>query len=76
MVGVNRATRLLGHLSLTDKAYKATIRLGSATTTDDAEGDVVSRSSAAGLTDAAIESGELLAPPWADRSDSVGGLSD
>ena len=66
VVGVNRATRLLGHLSLTDKAYEATIRLGSATTTDDAEGEVVSRSSAAGLTDAAIES-ELVRPPWADQ---------
>ena len=28
VLGVNRATRLLGHLLLTDKAYDATIRLG------------------------------------------------
>ena len=28
VLGVGRATRLLGHLSLTDKAYAATIRLG------------------------------------------------
>jgi tRNA pseudouridine55 synthase len=41
VVGVGRATRLLGHLSRTDKAYTATIRLGSATTTDDAMGDVL-----------------------------------
>ena len=40
VVGVNRATRLLGHLQLTDKAYDATIRLGVATTTDDADGEV------------------------------------
>jgi tRNA pseudouridine55 synthase len=40
LVGVGRATRLLGHLALTDKAYRATARLGAATTTDDAEGEV------------------------------------
>jgi tRNA pseudouridine55 synthase len=41
VVGVERATRLLGHLMLTEKAYDATIRLGVTTTTDDAEGEVV-----------------------------------
>ena len=41
VLGVDRATRLLGHLLLTDKAYDATIRLGATTTTDDAEGEVV-----------------------------------
>jgi len=40
LVGVNRATRLLGHLMLTEKAYTATIRLGAGTVTDDAEGEV------------------------------------
>ena len=39
VLGVDRATRLLGHLMLTDKAYDATIRLGVSTTTDDAEGE-------------------------------------
>jgi tRNA pseudouridine55 synthase len=39
LVGLNRATRLLGHLALTEKAYDATVRLGLATTTDDAEGE-------------------------------------
>ncbi len=38
VLGVDRATRLLGHLMLTEKAYDATIRLGIATSTDDAEG--------------------------------------
>ncbi len=42
VLGVERATRLLGHLLVTEKAYDATIRLGSATTTDDAEGEVIS----------------------------------
>ncbi|HZX04111.1 tRNA pseudouridine(55) synthase TruB [Kribbella sp.] len=41
IVGINRATRLLGHLQLADKSYDATIRLGSTTTTDDAEGEVL-----------------------------------
>ncbi|MDR1790164.1 MAG: tRNA pseudouridine(55) synthase TruB [Propionibacteriaceae bacterium] len=39
VVGVGRATRLLGYLSGHDKRYEATIRLGQATTTDDAEGE-------------------------------------
>ncbi len=50
LVGAGRATRLLGHLALTDKSYSATIRLGRATVTDDAEGDVVSSDGAAGVT--------------------------
>ena len=41
LLGVNRATRLLGHLMLTEKRYAATVRLGATTTTDDAEGEVV-----------------------------------
>ncbi|MCM3884843.1 tRNA pseudouridine(55) synthase TruB [Frankia sp. R82] len=39
LLGAGRATRLLGHLALTDKTYAATIRLGRTTTTDDAEGE-------------------------------------
>ena len=57
VLGVDRATRLLGHLMLTDKAYDATVRLGVATTTDDAEGEVVSTASADGVTDEAISAG-------------------
>ncbi len=41
VVGVDKATRLLGHLALTEKEYRATIRLGQSTVTDDAEGDVL-----------------------------------
>lgn len=40
VLGVERATRLLGHLTLTQKEYEATIRLGQCTLTDDAEGEV------------------------------------
>ena len=41
LVGIGRATRLLGHLALSSKSYRATIRLGMATLTDDAEGEFV-----------------------------------
>ena len=41
VVAVDRSTKLLGHLALTDKTYLGTIRLGRSTTTDDAEGDVL-----------------------------------
>ncbi|MFI6812129.1 tRNA pseudouridine(55) synthase TruB [Nonomuraea sp. NPDC050328] len=43
VVGVEKATRLLGHLALTEKVYEAVIRLGVTTNTDDAEGEVLSR---------------------------------
>ena len=55
VLGVERATRLLGHLALTDKTYDATIRLGASTVTDDAEGDVVTTTSAAHLQDDEIQ---------------------
>jgi tRNA pseudouridine55 synthase len=54
VVGVGAATRLLHHLVLTDKAYTATIRLGQATSTDDAQGEITSTASAAGVTDEAV----------------------
>lgn len=54
VVGVEKATRLLGHLTMADKEYLATIRLGQATSTDDAEGDVIASASAAGLTEQAV----------------------
>ena len=54
VLGVGRATRLLGHLALTDKAYDATVRLGATTITDDAEGEVVEVRDASGVTDDAL----------------------
>jgi tRNA pseudouridine55 synthase len=54
VVGIGRATRLLGHLLLTDKTYDATVRLGAATTTDDAEGEVTTSASAAEVTEDAV----------------------
>ena len=38
LLGIGRATRLLGHLALATKAYDATIRLGQTTVTDADEG--------------------------------------
>ncbi len=49
VVAVDRATRLLGHLALTDKTYRATIRLGVGTDSDDADGVVVSTADAESL---------------------------
>jgi tRNA pseudouridine55 synthase len=54
VLGVNRATRLLGHLTLTDKWYDATVRLGVTTTTDDAEGEVIVTRPTDLLTDEAV----------------------
>jgi tRNA pseudouridine55 synthase len=39
LVGVGRATRLLGHLAAHDKDYLATMRLGVTTSSDDAQGE-------------------------------------
>ncbi|HTY73448.1 MAG TPA: tRNA pseudouridine(55) synthase TruB [Actinomycetes bacterium] len=57
VLGLERATKLLGHLALRDKAYDATLRLGVATTTDDAEGEVVSAADASGITEEAVRAG-------------------
>lgn len=42
VLAVDRSTRLLGRLALATKTYTATIRLGVATSTDDAEGEQLS----------------------------------
>ena len=75
LVGVNRATRLLGHLALTEKSYDATVRLGLATTTDDAEGEPLSRTSAGHLTDDARRFGRP-GVRRRHRTAAVGGLRD
>jgi tRNA pseudouridine55 synthase len=56
VVGVGRGTRLLGHLAGTDKSYDATIRLGAATSTDDAEGTVTGGAPAGQLGEDLIRS--------------------
>src|SRR4051794_25068739 len=51
LLGVGAATRLLGYVGGTDKTYEATIRFGQATVTDDREGEVLTTTSAAALSD-------------------------
>ena len=55
--GVNRATRLLTYLVGADKTYTATVRLGAATVTDDAEGEVTTRADASEVTEADVAAG-------------------
>ncbi|MFC9975025.1 tRNA pseudouridine(55) synthase TruB [Spirillospora sp. NPDC127200] len=57
VVGVEKATRLLGHLALTEKGYDGTIRLGQTTNTDDAEGEITATASAARVTDERVAAG-------------------
>ena len=79
VLGVERATRLLGHLLLTDKAYTATIRFGQATITDDAEGDVTEVRGAGDLTRARVEDaltayrGDIVQVPSAVSAIKVAG---
>ncbi|MGF1432259.1 tRNA pseudouridine(55) synthase TruB [Kitasatospora sp. LaBMicrA B282] len=69
VIGVERATRLLGHLMLTAKTYEATIRLGQTTITDDREGEVTASTPADGVPRAAIDeqiavlTGEIMQVP-------------
>jgi tRNA pseudouridine55 synthase len=54
--GVQRATKLLGHLPLEPKCYLATIRLGASTSTDDVEGERIG-----GADASAVDEQEILA---------------
>lgn len=59
-LGVGSATRLLTYLVGLDKTYETTMRLGAATTTDDAEGEVTTvadPSAIAAVTDAGLAAG-------------------
>ena len=51
VVGIERGTKFLAHMVLATKSYEATIRLGSATTTDDAEGEILHIADPAHLRD-------------------------
>jgi tRNA pseudouridine55 synthase len=80
VIGVEKATRLLGYLALSDKTYDATIRLGISTITDDAEGEVVRAVGAADLGEAEIEAamvklrGEILQVPAAVSAIKINGV--
>lgn len=80
LLGIGRATRLLGHLALTSKAYDATIRLGVTTVTDDAEGEPVEVRDASAVGDEALAAamaaltGQLQQVPSAVSAVKVGGV--
>jgi tRNA pseudouridine55 synthase len=79
VVGVDKATRLLGYLTLTEKEYAATIRLGQSTNTDDAEGEIIAAASAADVSaetlaaEVARLTGEIMQVPPAVSAVKVGG---
>jgi tRNA pseudouridine55 synthase len=80
IVGIEKATRLLGYLASSEKAYEATVRLGIATVTDDAEGEVTASIGAVGLDEQDIERamaalrGEILQVPSAVSAIKIDGV--
>ncbi|OBH47945.1 tRNA pseudouridine(55) synthase TruB [Mycobacterium intracellulare] len=79
VIGVERATKILGLLSASSKSYAATIRLGQSTSTDDAEGEPVRGVPAGHLTAGAIETaveglrGDIAQVPSTVSAIKVGG---
>ncbi len=54
VLGIGRATKLLGHLALDAKSYTAAVVLGANTVTDDAEGETLSETDASAVTEDAV----------------------
>ncbi|MEO6792172.1 MAG: tRNA pseudouridine(55) synthase TruB [Mycobacterium sp.] len=54
VIGIERATKILGLLTTSAKSYAATIRLGQTTSTEDAEGEVLQTIPATHVTDSQI----------------------
>lgn len=79
VIGIERATKILGLLTATSKSYSATVRLGQSTSTDDAEGGVLQTISAVAVTDTAIEAavarqrGQISQVPAAVSAVKIGG---
>jgi tRNA pseudouridine55 synthase len=79
VVGVEKATRLLGYLALTEKEYLATIRLGQSTSTDDAEGEITGTAPVADVSAETLNKavaglvGEIQQVPPAVSAIKVGG---
>jgi tRNA pseudouridine55 synthase len=79
VIGIERATKILGLLAGASKSYAATVRLGQSTSTEDAEGTVLQQVSASQLTDAAIATavaglrGDIAQIPSAVSAVKVGG---
>ncbi|WP_442930562.1 tRNA pseudouridine(55) synthase TruB [Mycobacterium sp. NBC_00419] len=80
VIGIERATKILGLLTATSKSYTATIRLGRSTTTDDAEGEVLQDIPAGHITDDQIEAGiadlrgDILQRPSSVSAIKIGGV--
>ncbi|HXY64280.1 MAG TPA: tRNA pseudouridine(55) synthase TruB [Mycobacterium sp.] len=79
VIGVERATKILGLLTGASKSYAATIRLGQATSTEDAEGELLQEVSAEHLTEATIAAaiaglrGDIMQVPSTVSAIKVGG---
>jgi len=79
VIGIERATKILGLLMTATKSYSATIRLGQTTTTDDADGDLVSTTPADAVTEGQVHDaiaalrGEIRQVPSAVSAVKVGG---
>lgn len=69
VLGFNNGTRLLQYITDGDKSYTATIVLGASTTTDDHEGEIVSTTDAAAVSEDEIKAilasmvGEIMQRP-------------
>lgn len=57
VIGFNKATRLLTYIVDTTKTYRATIRLGHSTTTDDADGEITQTRYANAVTETQLRQG-------------------
>ncbi len=79
VIGIERATKILGLIAGTSKTYAATIRLGQSTSTDDAEGELLEQVSADDVTDEAIEAavadlrGDIQQTPSTVSAIKIGG---
>jgi tRNA pseudouridine55 synthase len=79
VVGIERATKILGLLTGSSKSYAATIRLGQTTSTEDAEGQLLQEISAEHLTEATIAAaitglrGDIMQVPSAVSAVKVDG---
>ncbi len=79
VIGIERATKILGLLTGASKSYAATIRLGQTTSTEDAEGALLQQVSAEHVTEAAIATamaglrGDIMQVPSTVSAIKVGG---
>lgn len=55
VIGINNGTKFLQYIMEGEKRYLATVQLGVATSTDDKEGEVITRQDASQITDLQIE---------------------